>query len=163
MSCSKGSNCNLKANRQNHYQAKQSGNVSHSNRKRLGRLWNPVTQHQQAARLGVIVKESLNRASQSSRECSRELLQFPLLFPTIPYDQFHPRYMVPLPKAWTHQHNPGSTEDEMLTHFGTLECVCLGKFSLPTGFGFFKGTRPLRDSVLPRETLSYQMVLFSLN
>lgn len=51
MSCSKGSSYNLKANNQGHYQSKQSGNVSHSSRKRLGKLWNPGTRHQQGLRL----------------------------------------------------------------------------------------------------------------
>lgn len=122
MSCSKRSNCNLKANRQDHYQTKQSGNVSHSSRKRLGRLWSPVIQHQETARLGAVVKESLNRASQSSKECSRELPRFSPLS-----GLFHPRYRVPLPKAWIHQHSPGSMEIDICSLASELGNVCISE------------------------------------
>lgn len=94
-----GSNCNLRADRQGHYQTKPSGNRSRNSwtRRQTLESSNPVP-----ARFWVIVKESPNRTSHSTKQSSRELLQVSLL-----NDLFHPGYRVPPPKALTYRHNPG--------------------------------------------------------
>lgn len=71
---------------------------------------NPVS-----ARFWVIVKENMNRASDSTEGCSRELLKVFL------QDLFHPGRRVPPPEALTHRHISGSTEsesDHSLQNFG---------------------------------------------
>lgn len=69
-----GSNHHLRADRQGHYQTKQSGNVVAGEQDWADSgMHNPVS-----ARFGVIVEESLNRTGHGTKEYSRELLQVSL-------------------------------------------------------------------------------------
>lgn len=61
-----------------------------------------------------MVKESLNRASHSSKECSRELSKFSLQMIHFILGAGHP----------LQRHNPGSTEDDICSLTSEL-CMCI--------------------------------------